>query len=143
MEITSYQNSFNNKKINIFKSIIVVLLFIIILSLIIVFNNDFCDYYSGYAVLEKNNEISLLIDVNDLNKITSNDKIIIERTTFSYKIISIDEMNIEYGNSILKKVIIEVSMNEKLNIKNNYIKYKIIISKNTILNYVLKTIKGE
>ena len=143
MKIESYQNNFNNKEISIFKSMIVVAIFIIVLSLIIVFNNEFYNYYSGYGVLEKDNEISILIDINDLNKITNNNKIIIERTTFSYKIISIDEANIEYGNNILKKVLIEVLLTKELNIKNNYIKYKIITSKDTILNYILNTIKGE
>lgn len=143
MKIESYQNNFNNKEISIFKSMIVVAIFIIVLSLIIVFNNEFYNYYSGYGVLENDNEISILIDINDLNKITNNNKIIIERTTFSYKVISIDEANIEYGNNILKKVIIEVLLTKELNIKNNYIKYKIITSKDTILNYILNTIKGE
>ena len=143
MKIESYQNSFKNKEISIFKSTVVITIFIIILGLIIVFNNDFYNYYSGYGILEKNNEISILVDINDLNKITNNNKIIIERTTFSYKVISIDKNNIEYGNNILKKIVIEVPITKELNIKNNYVKYKIIISKDTILNYVLKTIKGE
>lgn len=143
MEIKMYQNSFNNKKINVFKNLMIVLFFIIILGLIIVFNNEFYDYYQGYAILDKDNEMSLIVDINDLNKVTSNNEIIIERTTFSYKVISIDETNIEYGNSILKKITIRVSMNNKLNIENNYIKYKIITSKDTIINYVLNTLKGE
>lgn len=143
MEIKNYQNSFYNKKVSVLKSIVVVLFFIVLLSLIIVLNNDFYEYYSGYGILENNNEISILVDIKDLNKITSNEKIIIERTTFSYKVVSIDDVNIEYGTNIFKKLVIEVPIPNELNIENNYIEYKIITAKDTILNYVLQTIKGE
>ena len=143
MKIKNYQDSFQNRNISIFKSVVVVLFFIFILSLIIVFNNNFYEYYTGYGILESKNEISILVDIKDLNKITSNEKIIIERTTFSYKVLSIDNANIEYGNNIFKKVIISVLIPNELNIENNYVKYNIITEKDTILNYVLNTIKGE
>lgn len=142
MEIEVYQNSFMNKNINFLKYFFVVLVFIFLLILILVFNNNFYDYYDGVCYIEKENEIITLIDLKELNKIIKNDEIIIERTTFSYNVLSISSDNFEYGNNIFKKVVLYINLPKWLNITNNSFNYKIITGKDTILNYVLKSIKG-
>lgn len=143
MNIKSYQESFEINKFSFIKYSLVVLFFMIILFIIIVFNNNFYDYYNGYGILEKKNELSILVDIKDLNKITSNSEIIIERTTFSYNVTSIGDKNIEYGTNILKKVKLNIDLPSYLNINNNYFNYKIITGKSTIMQYVFNTIKGE
>lgn len=143
MTIKSYQGSFEINNFNLIKYSLVVLFFLIILFCIIVFNNNFYDYYSGYGILEKKNELSILVDIRDLNKVTSNSEIIIERTTFSYSVASIGDKNIEYGTNILKKVKLNIDLSSYLNIDNNYFSYKIITGKSTIVQYVFNTIKGE
>lgn len=143
MSVKEYQGSFEIKDFECLKFSLVVFIFIIILSLIIIFNNNFYDYYNGVAIVEDDNKISTLVNVNDLDKVLNNGKMIIERTTFAYNVLDISNEFIEYGTDLFKKVVISIELDTSLNITNNYINYKIITGKDTIIKYVFKTIKGE
>lgn len=143
MDIKIFNSSFENKRINLFKPFVVVFAFIVVILTILILKNDFNDYYIGTGILNKENTILILVDVADINQIIKGNKIIIERTTFSYKINSIDDDVIEYGTSYLKKVYLEVSLPDYLNVVNNNIKYQVLVDKDTIFSYIFKMIKGE
>jgi len=138
-----YQNSFETKTINLKKGGFLILIFIMILTSILAFYNQFYDYYQGTGMIEEKNTLSMLVNVEDLKKIINHNEIIIEGTTFTYKVVQIKETNLEYGTDIYKKVFVNFESDEAWNIDHNYISYKIITGKDTIINYVLKTIKGE
>lgn len=143
MEINLYQNNFSNKYICLWKMISVVLVFILVLALILIFNNGFYDYYEGNAIFEDPNKFSTLVNINDLEKITSSRKIVIEGTTFSYDVLIIDDNDYVYGNEIFKKIHISLNCDNCSHIKNKYSRYYIILGHDTIFNYFIKNLKGD
>ena len=141
MEIQEFQKSFRNREINIRPYIITVAILLSIILVIMIINNRIKDYYVGKALVKDNNLV-ILINNDELNKITTNKKIIIERNMFTYNIISINEMT--YLNSLYNEVTIKVSdLDESMLINNNSINFKIITEEKTIFEYLLKVVKGE
>lgn len=143
MEINLFQKNFANREIKLKPMILVISIFIILIALIIIFNNDFYNYYSGKAIYTGNNKISTLVYIDDLEKITNSKKIILERTTFSYTVDSIDSEDFIYGDSIFKRVNLLIDDDDFNNIVNNYLNYDIILGHDTIINYFFKSLKGE
>lgn len=135
MEISIFEDLFINRIISLKKIYIVVSIFIVSILSIIILNNNLYDYYEGYASYNDGN-LSLIVSIYDLNKITTNNEILIGGATFSYKINKIDNYLEEYK-------IININVDNYKGIENEIIKYKVVIDKDTILNYLIKTIKGE
>ena len=141
MDIESFQKSFKNNEINIkFYLLVVSILFSIIL-IIIGFNNNIEDYYVTQGIVNKEN-VKIIVDINNMDKITKNKKLKIGRDIFTYKILKIED-NV-YNNNIYKEITINVeNLSNNILIDNNVIELKIIINKTSALNYLIKTIKGE
>ena len=141
MNIETFQQSFQVREINYKFYLIVVSIFISILLVIVLLNNKLEDYYISNGKVVDNN-LSFIVSTEELDYITKNKKIIIERNIFTYKVNKINE--VMYANSLYYEVIIELNkIPEDLFINNNVIKTKIIINKTTIFDYLIKTAKGE
>ena len=138
MDLVSFQRDFRNMEVDIFKYIKVVSILILCLLIIIIKNNKIEDYYFGISKVI-NNKIEVLIDLDRVNKIKENNKIIIERNTFTYEIEKIDDYLID--NSYYKKVTLLLKDNKIK--ENEIVKYQIIINKETLLEYLFRTIKGD
>lgn len=141
MNIEIFNESFQNRDVNIKPYLIVVSIFISILLIIVFLNNKLEDYYicSGKVI---DDNISLIVDSENLKNVTENEKIIIERNIFTYKVTKINEIN--NNDLLLYEVILEFDKIPKhLFINNNIIELKIIVNKMTIFDYLIKTIKGE
>lgn len=141
MNIETFQKNIKNIDLNLRPYILVVSIFLSILVIIILFNNNLENYYVTKATV-KDKEIIIIVDIDNLDKITSNKKIKIERNIFTYKVLKINDL--ESNGIVYKEVIIKVEdIDEKLLIDNNIINTKIIVKKSTMLDYLLKTMKGE
>ena len=139
MNISVFKDIFENRSIDKKRIIIVELIFIIILiSLIVGFNNLY-DYYNNSGEL-KENVLSTIVNVKDLEILTSNDSMIIKKEIYKYDVDSIDENNYISNGLIFKEVKIKIENYKGIN--NNYIEYQIIKDKETILDYFIKTLKG-
>ena len=139
MNISIFKDIFENRRINKKSIIIVELIFIIFLiSLIVGFNNLY-DYYNNSGEL-KENVLSTIVNVKDLEILTSNDSMIIKKEIYKYDVDSIDENNYISNGLIFKEVKIKIENYKGIN--NNYIEYQIIKDKETILDYFIKTLKG-
>lgn len=139
MTIKIFNEIFVNKTVNNKSMIIVELILIISLFTIILFNNEFYDYYIGKAEV-KENTLSTLVFIDDIELIKNNKEIIIHDSVYAYKIKNIEDENYVSNGSIYK--IINISINDYEDIDNNYIEYKIVKEKDTLLNYFIKTLKG-
>ena len=119
-----------------------IILFVLIISFtLIVFNNiDYEKFYLNSGVVVDYNTIKVYCIKNDLNKIVENKKIIIEEENFAYNNILIN--NIVYDEDYYIELIFNAELNDKLNIKNNIIDFKISLEKQTILKYILSKIGG-
>ena len=143
MELNLYKNNFETKEISLIKYLITISIFIIILIFIVFLNNNFNYYYSGNAFVKENNCINILVRIEDLEKITKNKKIIIEGTTFTYQVINISDESFENISDFYKSVFLKIDkLPSSINLKNNYVNYKIVTRKNTILNYIIDTVFG-
>ena len=141
MDLVSFQRDFRNMEVDIFKYIKVVSILILCLLIIIIKNNKIEDYYFGISKVI-NNKIEVLIDLDRVHKIKENNKIIIERNTFTYEIEKIEDYLIE--NNYYKKITLLIKDIDKNKIKDNeIIKYQIVTNKETILEYLFRTIKGD
>ena len=139
MNISIFKDIFENRTINKKSIVIVELIFIIFLiSLIVGFNNLY-DYYNNSGEVKDSN-ISTIVNVKDLDIITSNNEMIIKKKTYNYEVNSIEENNYISNGLIFKIVNIKVKDYDEIN--NNYIEYQIIKDKETILDYFIKTLKG-
>ena len=97
------------------------------------------DYYNNSGEL-KENVLSTIVNVKDLEILTSNDSMIIKKEIYKYDVDSIDENNYISNGLIFKEVKIKIENYKGIN--NNYIEYQIIKDKETILDYFIKTLKG-
>jgi len=141
MNIEAFQKSFQIREINYKPYLIVVSIFITIILVIVLLNNKLEDYYISKGRVVDNN-LSIIVDSENLNNITNNKKIKIERNIFTYKVNKINE--VIYQNSLYYEVILELNkIPVDLFINNNIINLKIITNKTTIFDYLIKTAKGE
>ncbi len=143
MQINEYQENFYNKTINLKKIILIILVFIFIILIIVIANNNFYDYFYGMLIVEDDERISTLVNINDLEKVLNNNEIIINQLHYSYNIEKIENDNFINGDDVFKKIYLKINDNKVFNIKNLYLNYSIIVDKNTIFNYVRKSIIGR
>lgn len=142
MNIETFQQSFQVREINYKSYLLVVSIFISILLIIVLLNNKLEDYYISSGKVIDNNKLIFIVSGEELEYITKNKQIIIERNIFTYKVNKINEVT--YANSLYYEVIIEFNkIPEDLFINNNIIKIKIVINRTTIFDYLIKTTKGE
>ena len=144
MDIKSFNKSIENISLPVKWYIFLVSIFMVLIFSIIIFNNNLYIYYEGYAKVVKNNEttnLKMSILATDLEKISKNKYIKIDNEISAYKIISIDEEDYVMKDNFYKVVNISLDDCELLN--DLYVNYKVIIVKDTILGYFLKTLKGE
>ena len=135
MEISVYEDLFINRRVSTNKIYLVVSIFIIIILSIVIFSNNYYEYFEGYATYKEQKLVSI-ISVYKIYLIKDHNEILIGGTTFTYKIDKIDDYLEGYK-------VVYLDINDYKNIDNDYVNYKIIIGKDTILNYLIKTIKGE
>ena len=141
MEIEEFQESFKAKEYNLRPYIIVVSILLSIILVIMLVNNKVKSYYISSGTI-KDSKLVFLIDNEELYKITSNKKIIIERNMFTYEVFKIDEF--QANNKLYNEVMLIVTdLNSNLLIENNKINFKIITNENSIFEYLLKVVKGE
>lgn len=141
MEITEFQKSFKNNEIKLKTYILVVSILLSILLIIIFFNNNLEDYYISKATV-KDKKINIVVGIDDLEKITNNKKIKIKNNIFTYKIEKMEDLL--YINDAYKSIYLEVdNLTDEILIENNNFEVKIVINKETIFSYLLKTLKGE
>ena len=144
MKIEEFQESFKNKEINTKSYTKVVSILIGIILLIVFLNNSLIDYYK-VGITISNKKLEIISGLNDINKITSNNKIMIERNIFTYKIEEISDYINENIFYKLVRINIESDKENAINfmIDNNYIEGKIITNRFTIFEYLIKILKGE
>ena len=141
MELKVFNKYIKNMDISLKPYIAVVSIFICIIILIVFFNNRLEEYYVTDSLVVKN-EVKIIVNYNDLEKITNNKKLKIEGDIFTYKVVKINDLVID--NSFYKEVFLLIeNINEKLLIDNNVIKLRIITDKTTIISYFWKIVKGE
>ena len=140
MDVKSFNKSFENQDIPLKYYFLIVLLFIIMFLYVIICNNNFTEYYKGYGIISSN-IIRTNILLSDIEKIINNKNIEIGGTTYAYELNSIEDGYV-YDNDVYKIVNIKIIDSFEYQ-DNNYITYNIIIDKDTLVNYFIRTIKGE
>ena len=135
MDINIFQDLFINKSLSLKKIYIIVSIFIISILMIVIFDNEFYDYYEGSATV-KDNTITSVVSIYDLKYINNNKNMIIGGSTFSYKIVKIDDYFEGYK-------VVSMKLNDYNEVDNLFIEYKIIINKDTILDYFIKSLRGN
>ena len=106
MNIETFQQNFQMRDINYKQYLLVVSIFIIFILIIVLFNNKLEDYYiSNGKVID--NKLLLIVNSEELDYITKNKQLKIERNIFTYKVDKINE--ITYANSLYYEVILELN----------------------------------
>lgn len=134
-------NFIHPKKIYSFVTIILILL--IIIFIISLFKFDF-HYYTKATYIKDSDTLMIITDDNDLNKITSHDKLIIDNKEYQYKVRKIDK-KILNGISIQQynEILISLKLDEKHKIENNSINIKVKYSQKTFFEIIKEFILGR
>jgi len=137
VDLNDYKMLYQKKDRGFIKTWIFVLLILIIGIFYI--NNSFkyCKYYSSLGEY-KDNSINIYVLINDLEKITKNNKINIKEEEFAYKIKQISKENIYMNNNYYKEVKLLVKDNKL--VENEVVDIKIIIDSSSLFEYVFKTV---
>lgn len=84
------------------------------------------EYFYHNSSIYKNNTLSFIVYKSDLEKITSNHKIIINKKEYNYKILNISEAMINNINlEPYFEILIDTKLENNLKIENNIVKFKI------------------
>lgn len=136
IDISDYKLVYQ-QKIKHISHIWFVVLFLITIG-IIYLNNSF-KYYSYYSTKGeyKDDYLYLYALVDDIEKITDNREIFIERKKFAYKVSSISSDNLYLNNNYYKEI--KLSIDDDL-IDNTVVDVRIISDEYHLLEYVFKTV---
>lgn len=137
IDIEDYKYIYNKNIKSVTQIWLIVLFFIIIGIVFINKNFKYEKYYSNIGEYQDKN-LNLYVLITDLDKITKNNKIMIDDEEFAYKIKEISKENIFLNNNYYKEVKISFD-NDKIQ-ENEVINIKIVIEKTPILEYVFKTV---
>lgn len=133
-------NHIYKKDLFMLKELFIIVVLILIIMLILSKSINYEKYYTNSGVLISDKTLKVYVSNNDLETLTSNRIIKIKNKEFAYTIDSIS--NVFSGNSYYNEVIMNVDITEDLNIENNVLKFKILLSKKTILEYIFYKIGG-
>lgn len=124
-----------------FNSILYNILVIILVSLgligMILFKKNM--YYKFDLLVVDNNKVILTVLKDDLETILKNDTLIINEEKMKYSIDKVELVN-DYKNYYYQ-ICIKVSLG-KFNVKNSFLKSKILLKEENYLNYFIRIIKG-
>ena len=141
VNFSNIKSYLDNKEENIFiKAFYYSVLISVLLIFVVVFSS--CQkkdlYYENVFYVE-NNEITLIIPINELELVLNNSKMIIYNKTYQYQI---DDINIVSDNGISYKIKIKFNCND-FEYSDAIFEYKILLKEESILQYIVRIIKGE
>lgn len=140
ININNYNNLYN-KKVRLLNCLTVGIIFIVLIIFIVFRNIKYEEFYINNGMVIDSNVVELMVNVDELNYVTTNDKLKINDNTFAYTIISISDVMFN-NNYYYQKILLNIKLDKKSNIKNNILKIKIPLSKKTILKYIKYKIGG-
>ena len=139
INLKDYKSTFNKAKINIVQIWLIITIFIILLIVSLAFNFYYEENYQNTGIGIKNSYIETLVNIEDISKITDNQKIIINNKEYHYDISKINSEIQKINNNLYQAVLIKI--NKKI-LENEYISYIIPIKKINFYNYIKNKIKG-
>lgn len=93
-------------------------------------------YYENILLID-NDKIILKINYQEIDKILANNKIIINGIEYNYRINNIQFNQDDYNYKV------NIILNVKLLINNGILDYKIPFDEESILNYIVRVMKGD
>ncbi len=140
ININNYNNLYN-KKVRLLNCLTVGIIFVVLIIFIVFRNIKYEEFYINNGMVIDSNVVELMVNVDELNYVTTNDKLKINDNTFAYTIISISDVMFN-NNYYYQKILLNIKLDKKSNIKNNILKIKIPLSKKTVLKYIKYKIGG-
>ena len=137
IDINDYKVLFRKHDKKLTRLWCVVVLIIIVGIFYINKSFKYYEYYSNIGEY-RDNYLNLYILIDDLEKITENEKIYIENKEFAYEIKEISQENNYLNNNYYKEVKLFIKETKLLN--NEIVDIKIIINSSSLLEYVFKTV---
>lgn len=110
---------------------------IIIIGLILCNNINYYNYYENIGIYQ-DKKINLFVNIDDINKIAGNNKLIIGKKVYKYKTNIKEELH-NVNDLLYKEVELNISLNS---INNNHLKFKIITKKEKLLSYLKNRLIG-
>ena len=140
ININNYNNLYN-KKVRLLNCLTVGIIFVVLIIFIVFRNIKYEEFYINNGMVIDSNVVELMVNVDELNYVTTNDKLKINDNTFAYTIISISDVMFN-NNYYYQKILLNIKLDKKSNIKNNILKIKIPLSKKTVSKYIKYKIGG-
>ena len=138
MNLLDYSDLYNKNKSLV--KIWLILIGVVGCLFLILYSIDYKNYYSSSGIVVENNILKIYVTEDDLDKVSNNSRLKIKDETFAYKIKSISD--VLFNSMYYREIILEIDLDDKLNIKNNVIDFKILLDRKTILKYIYYKIGG-
>ena len=139
IDINEYDHIYR-KDLFYIRDFALIIVLLLIISAIVLSNIDYEKYYINSGIITSSKTLKTLVMSDELDKVTTNRKMKIKNKEFAYTIDSISEP--VYSTDYYYEVVLHVDIDDNLNIDNNVLKFKILLSKKTILEYIFFKIGG-
>lgn len=113
---------------------------LITLCLLIFYNIEYKNYYKNSGIVIEDDCIKINVSNSDVDVISNNRKLKIKDREFAYTVKSISD--VMYSVDYYREIILQINLDDDLNIKNNIVKFNILLDKQTILEYIFHKIGG-
>ena len=133
-------NHIYKKELFYIKDFVLIITLLLIVVAIILNNINYEKYYINSGVITSDKMLKILVEEDKLDEVVTNRRLKIKNKEFAYTIDSISDTL--YGTTYYYEVFLNVDISDDLNIVNNVLKFKILLSKKTILEYIFFKIGG-
>ena len=134
--LAEYNLIFNYRQNNNLYKVVITIFIIVIILLICKFKFYI---YQNSILLKTGSNYEIIADINNIKTISTNKKIIINRQEYIYNVISANEDFSNINGTIYEKLLINIP---NYSDNNKILKCSFLIKKETLLDMLLKFIKG-
>ena len=121
----------------------IILIISLLLSIFVCYKFKFEYFYQNNSIY-KDNKLSFIVYQSDLEKITNNHKVIVNKKEYNYKILEISEPIINNINlEPYFEILIDTKLDKNLKINNNIVKIKIKYDVKNGFEIIKSLILGE
>ncbi len=139
IDINEYDHIYR-KDLFYIRDFALIIVLLLIISTIVLSNIDYEKYYINSGIVTSSKTLKTIVISDELDKVTTNRRMKIKNKEFAYTIDSISDPI--YSTDYYYEVVLHVDIDDNLNIDNNVLKFKILLSKKTILEYIFFKIGG-
>lgn len=130
-----YENNNISVQVFIYSIVISLLLVILLLCMTCLEKNK---YYDNQVIV-KENKLITIVKYSDITKLLDSNKILINKKYYNYHVNNISFVDGNYNNYCVE---LSFDLSDNYKLENNILDYRVLISKESILKFFVRIVKG-